>query len=165
MTRSIKWLAISAVIVLALASGIGSWLLVRGTGTKLPTISLFSDGQALRVGPYLYCNVVDLNDCQAPQVQGELRVGRHHPVQLSVPAEIARAPWRLLEVYDDVRDSPDLVFRPDSQLAVTIPTFDPKRGRLRGIAVQLLTLIQDPAGNLIDFPHAEWSVRTVWSDG
>jgi hypothetical protein len=163
MTRSMKWLAISAVVILALAGGFGSWLLARGSGAKLPTISLFSHGQALRVGPYLYCNVVDLNDCQIPRDQGELLVERQHPVQLSVPVEIARAPWRLIEVYDDESDSPSRVFRPDSQLAVTIPTFDPKRGRLRGIAVQLLTLVEDPAGDLFDFPHAEWSVRTVWS--
>jgi hypothetical protein len=163
MTRAMKLVAISAVVVLALASAFGSWLLVRGSGSKLPTISVFSDGRALRVGPYLYCNVVDLNDCQTPFVQGELLVDRHHPVQLSVPTEIARAPWRLLAVYDNERDSPDRLFRPDSRLAVTIPTFDPMLGRLRGIVVQLLTLVQDPTGELFESRHAEWSVRTVWS--
>ena len=53
-------------------------------------------------------------------------------------------------------------FRPDTKLAVTIPTVDPHRGRLFGLAVQLPTLVRDEAGNEFPVPHAEWSVRTVW---
>ena len=41
-------------------------------------------------------------------------------------------------------------FRPDSTLAVTIPTVDPQRGKLTGFAVQLPTLVRDEAGN--EFP-------------
>ena len=52
--------------------------------------------------------------------------------------------------------------RPDTRLAVTIPTVDPQRGRLTGIVVQLLTLVLDPSGELRDVPHAEWSVRLVF---
>ena len=54
------------------------------------------------------------------------------------------------------------VFRPDTRLAVTIPTVDPHRGRLTGLVVQLLTLVLDRAGELREVPHAEWSIRTVW---
>jgi hypothetical protein len=54
------------------------------------------------------------------------------------------------------------MFRPGTRLAVTIPSFDPQRGRLTGIVVQLLTLVVDPSGELRDVPHAEWSVRTVF---
>ena len=43
-----------------------------------------------------------------------------------------------------------------------IPTVDPDRGRLFGLAVQLPTLVRDEAGNEFPVPHAEWSVRTVW---
>ena len=53
-------------------------------------------------------------------------------------------------------------FRPDTKLAVTIPTVDPHRGRLTGIAVQLPTLVRDENGNEFPWPHAEWSVATVW---
>ena len=83
--------------------------------------------------------------------------------ELSVPTSIGRAPWRLLQVYEDERNSTTTMFRPNTLLAVTIPTVDPQRGRLTGIVVQLLTLVQDPKGELRDAPHAEWSVRTVWS--
>jgi len=39
---------------------------------------------------------------------------------------------------------------------------DPQLGRLRGIAVQLPTLVRDQDGNEFPVPHAEWSVRTTW---
>jgi hypothetical protein len=33
---------------------------------------------------------------------------------------------------------------------------------LVGLAVQLLTLVQDENGELRDLPHAEWSVKLAW---
>ncbi|MGH3636389.1 MAG: DUF2771 domain-containing protein, partial [Mycobacterium sp.] len=128
-----------------------------------PEISAYSHGHLTRVGPYLYCNVLDLTDCQTPQAQGELPVSAQDPVQLSVPAAIGRAPWRLLHVYADPADTTVTVYRPNTRLAVTIATADPQRGRLTGIVVQLMTLVIDPGGELHDVPHAEWSVRMVWN--
>ena len=52
-------------------------------------------------------------------------------------------------------------FRPNTKLAVTIPTVDPHRGRLFGIAVQLPTLVRDETGN--EFPCAARGV--VGADG
>ena len=147
------------VVLLSVGAGVGAWLLVRKPGPQWPEISLFSNGQLIRVGPYLYCNVLNLDDCQTPQTQGELAASTRHPVQLSVPEAISRAPWRLLQVYEDPTNTASTLFRPNSRLAVTIPTVDPLRGRLTGIVVQLLTLAVDPSGELRDVPHAEWSVR------
>jgi hypothetical protein len=90
-------------------------------------------------------------------------VGESSPVQLSVPSAISRAPWRLLKVYADERDTTTTVYRPDTTLAVTIPTVDPQRGRVVGLVVQLLTLVQDENGELLDLPHAEWSVQLAWN--
>jgi uncharacterized protein DUF2771 len=155
---------LAVLIVLASsAAGVGAWLLAREQGPPRPEISAYSHGHLTRVGPYLYCNVLDLGDCQAPQVQGALPVNARDPVQLSVPTAIGRAPWRLLRVYEDPANTTTTVFRPNSRLAVTIPTVDPQYGRLTGIVVQLITLVFDPAGELRDAPHAEWSVRTVWA--
>jgi hypothetical protein len=163
MTRSLRWILVVVVVLASAGAGVGAWLLTHGSDEGLPEISAYSNGHSVRVGPFVYCNVVDLNDCQKPQSQGELAVDRRYPIQLSVPTSIGRAPWRLLQVYEDERDSTTTMFRPDTRLAVTIPTFDPQRGRLTGIVVQLLTLVQDPEGELRDAPHAEWSVRAVWS--
>lgn len=156
--------ALFAVVLLAsVGAGIGAWLVVRRHGPQQPEISAYTHGHLTRVGPYLYCNVLDLNDCQAPQMQGDLPVSERYPVQLSVPRAIGRAPWRLLRVYENPNNTTSTVFRPGSRLAVTIATVDPQRGRLTGIAVQLLTLVLDPRGQLTEVPHAEWSVRTDWS--
>jgi Protein of unknown function (DUF2771) len=160
-------LGVSVLAVLVLlastAAGVGAWLLAREHGSLQPEISAYSHGHLTRVGPYLYCKVLDLDDCQTPQVQGELPVNARDPVQLSVPTAIGRAPWRLLRVYEDPANTTPTVFRPNTRLAVTIPTVDPQRGRLSGLVVQLMTLVVDTAGEVRDVPHAEWSVRTVWS--
>lgn len=157
MKRGVATLPVILVILLSVAAGAGAWLLVRGHGPQQPEISAYSHGHLTRVGPYLYCNVVDLDDCQTPQAQGELPVSERYPVQLSVPEVISRAPWRLLQVYQDPANTTSTLFRPDTRLAVTIPTVDPQRGRLTGIVVQLLTLVVDHSGELRDVPHAEWS--------
>ncbi len=158
-SRRVATLLAVVLIPLAVGAGVGTWLLVRPTGPQRPEISVYSHGHLTRVGPYLYCNVLNLNDCQQPHAQGELPVNERYPVQLSVPEAISRAPWRLLQVYDDPTNTASTMFRPGTRLAVTIPPVDPQRGRLTGIVVQLLTLVVDPSGELRDAPHAEWSVR------
>jgi hypothetical protein len=158
--RVVAALAIVA-IVASVLTGVLVWRLVEQPRPKHPEISAYSDGQLVRVGPYRYCEVLNPTDCETPKADGELRVDPRHAVQLSVPTEIARAPWVLVRTYEggDAVDE----FRPETKLAVTIPTVDPHRGRLFGIAVQLPTLVRDEAGNEFPVPHAEWSVRTVWA--
>jgi uncharacterized protein DUF2771 len=153
---------LAAALVLAAATGVGAWWLTRGHAAAHPEISAYSHGRLTRVGPYRYCSVLDLTDCQNPQTQGELRVNSKDPVQLSVPPSIGRAPWWLLRVYEDSVIPTTTFYRPGDRLAVTIPTVDPQHGRLTGIAVQLMTLVVDRSGELQGVPHAEWSVRTVW---
>ena len=155
---------VAALVILAAAgSGAGAWMLTRDHGTTLPEISAYSLGETVRVGPYVYCNVLDLNDCVKDAAQGELSVNERYPVQLSVPSAIGRAPWRLLRVYEDEKNTTTTVYRPDTQLAVTIPTIDPQRGKVTGLVVQLLTLVQDQNGQLRDVPHAEWSIKLTWN--
>lgn len=163
MNRLVVVVTTVAVVLASAGGGIGAWLWARHAVSVQPEISAYSHGRLTRVGPYFYCNVLNLNDCQTPQTQGELVVNDHDPIQLSVPTAIGTAPWRLLQVYENAVDTTTTVFRPDARLAVTIPTVDPRRGRLHGFAVQLLTLAVDPQGELRELPHAEWSVQTVWN--
>ena len=67
-----------------------------------------------------------------------------------------------MQVYEDTQNTTVSTFRPDTRLAVTIPTEDPQRGRLTGLAVQLLTLVTDENDEIREVPHAEWSIRMVW---
>lgn len=150
------------VVLASAAAGVGAWLLARKQGPPQTEISAYTHGHLTRVGPYLYCNVLDIGDCQTPRAQGILPVNARDPVQLSVPTAIGRAPWRLLSVYEDPANTTTTAFRPNSRLAVTIPTVDPERGKLVGIVVQLMTVVLDPNRELRGAPHAEWSVRTVW---
>ena len=164
MKRHVTWILTALVVLAAAGAGVGAWRLARSPGGHaLPQISAYSQGATVRVGPYLYCNVIDLNDCEQDGAQGELSVSEHYPVQLSVPPEIARRPWRLLTVYADERDTTTTSYRPGTRLAVTVPTLDPHRGRVVGLVVQLLTLVQDQNGELRDLPHAEWSLRLIWN--
>ncbi|MEZ0351864.1 DUF2771 domain-containing protein [Mycobacterium sp. pR1184] len=161
MKRGVAVALAAVVVLLAAGAGVGTWWLLRDSGPRRPEISAYSHGHSVRVGPYMYCNVLNLDDCQQPQAQGELRVTGRYPVQLSVPEAISRAPWRLLQVYENPANTATTMFRPGTRLAVTIPSVDPQRGRLTGIVVQLLTLVVDQAGELHEAPHAEWSVRLI----
>jgi uncharacterized protein DUF2771 len=162
MRRVLAVLVVVAVVA-SVATGLLIWRLTRDPAPEHPEISAFTHGQLVRVGPYRYCDVFEITRCDTPETIGELVVTSRDPVQLSVPPSISRAPWVLLRAYEDSGDSVVEEFRPDTKLAVTIPTVDPRRGRLTGIAVQLPTLVRDEQNNEFPWPHAEWSVRTVWS--
>ena len=167
MKRGVAAALAALVILLSAGAGVGAWLLVRQSGPRQPEISAYSHGHLTRVGPYQYCNVLNLNECQTPQTQGELPFNENYPVQLSVPETISRAPWRLLQVYEDPANTTTTMFRPGTRFAVTIPSVDPQRGRLTGIVVQLLTLVVDDSQlnditTLRAVPHAEWSVRLTF---
>ena len=163
MKRHLAWITAALVVLAAVGAGFGAWALVRTPGSPLPQVSAYSRGTTVRVDPYLYCNVINLDDCVKGGVQGELAVNARYPVQLSVPAAISQAPWRLLRVYEDERNTTTTAYRPDTRLAETVQTVDPQHGRLVGLVVQLLTLVKDQNGELHDLPHAEWSIKLNWN--
>lgn len=163
MKRHTAWMIAALVALAAVGAGIGAWALTRRHADGLPQISAYSRGTTVRVDPYLYCNVVNLDDCVKPGVQGQLAVSARYPVQISVPARVSQAPWRLLRVYEDESKTVESAFRPGTQLAVTVPTLDPQRGRVIGLVVQLITLVKDQNGDLHDLPHAEWSLKLNWN--
>lgn len=152
---------LAGVVVLAsVGTGVLIWRLSGDDTRRYPEISAYSAGETVRVGPYRYCEVLNPTKCVVFEDQGELAVTERAPVQLSVPSQIAKAPWVLLRQYEDS----DIVeeFRPHARLAVTIPTVEPRLGKLSGLAVLLPTLVRID-GEEVPAPHAEWSVRTVWS--
>nr|WP_090274451.1 DUF2771 domain-containing protein [Mycolicibacterium komanii] len=153
--------ALVAVVILAsVGTGVLIWRLSGDPAPKYPEISAYSSGHLVRVGPYRYCDVRNPTKCEVFEDQGELPVNERHAVQVSVPPAIGRAPWVLLRQYEDS----DVIeeFRPNTRLAVTIPTVDPHRGKLTGFVVWLPTLVRIDEEE-VPAPHAEWSVRTVWS--
>ena len=161
MKRVVAVLGVVALLACA-GTAVLIWRLTREPHPQHPEISAYTHGQLVRVGPYRYCDVFEITKCDIPETTGELVVTSRDPIQLSVPPSIARAPWVLLRAYEG-SDGPVVeAFPPNVKLAVTIPTVDPHYGKLTGVAVQLPTLVRDEQGNEFPWPHAEWSVRTVW---
>jgi len=158
-------LAILGLVALlaSVATGVLIWQLSRDRGPEHPEISAYTHGQLVRIGPYRYCDVFEITKCDIPETTGELVVTSRDPVQLSVPPSISRAPWVLLRAYEGSDEPVVETFTPNTKLAVTIPTVDPFYGRLTGLAVQLPTLVRDEQNNEFPWPHAEWSVRAVWT--
>lgn len=156
--------AVLAVLVLLSTAGTGVliWQLSRHSGPNYPEVSAYSHGKTVRVGPYQYCPVLDLDNCDFPQTTGDLALSSRHPVQLSVDPAISRAPWLLLRTYEDAEAPVVQEFRPGAAQALTIPSVDALYGKLTGIVVQLPTLVRDQDGNEFPLPHAEWSVRMTW---
>lgn len=163
MKRSTAVLLAVLVVVTAALAGFGTWWFTRAEEPTPPQISVYSKGHLTRTGPYLYCSVLDLDECLLTEARGALAVDARHPVQLGVDNAIGRAPWRLLRLYDDPDESTSKMYPPGSTLAVTVPTVDPQRGPLRGLVVQLLTLVVDAdTGEQFAVPHAEWAVGMRW---
>lgn len=161
--RSTAVLVTVLVVATAAVAGFGTWWFTRNSEPTPPQISAYSNGHLTHAGPYMYCNVLDLNECVLTESQGTLAVDSRHPIQLSVDSVISRAPWRLLRLYDDPVDTTGKMYPPGSTVAVTVPTVDPQRGPLRGLVVQLLTLVVDRATDeKFAVPHAEWAVGLQW---
>ena len=55
------------------------WRLTRTPPPKHPEISAYTHGQLVRVGPYRYCDVFNLTDCEIPKTVGELTVNVTRP--------------------------------------------------------------------------------------
>ena len=71
-------LAIAALVVAASAGlGVAAWSLTRDSAAPLPQISVYSRGETVRVGPFLYCNVLNLDDCAQAGEQGALQSDTH----------------------------------------------------------------------------------------
>ena len=154
---------LAVVVVLACAAaGVGAWALARGRSPLHPEISAYSHGQLTRVGPYRYCKVLDLNDCQNPQAQGELRVNARDPVQLSVPPAIGRAPWWLLRVYQDAVNPDDHLLPAGQPAGGHHSDRRSEAGTADGNRHPVDDCRRRPSRPLHGVPHAEWSVRTVW---
>ena len=64
MKRHLAWIVAALVALAAVGAGLGAWRLVRDhPDSGLPQISVYSRGTMVRVAPYLYCNVINLNEC------------------------------------------------------------------------------------------------------
>ena len=55
------WLLVTLVVLASAGAGVAAYRWSRHSVSRLPEISAYSRGQISRVGPYFFCNVVNLD--------------------------------------------------------------------------------------------------------
>ena len=155
-TKRVLAAVAAGLLVLTIAfAGTMFWLIKRAPAAK-PMISAYAHGKTIEVGPMVYCSVW-LDDCRNG-MQGFLAVPRGETMQVSLPKEVAVAPWKLIVQYM----RPDgTVYEQDfehassnAEPAITVAGDD----QLLLIELQLPSAVVDPAGARA--AHAFWSIRT-----
>lgn len=157
----------AALLVLAVAVGTIVAIVVglRGNHSEPPRLTAYADGRTVTVPPYRYCPVQEplCVTEQGPTV--DVPVRDKHPLQLSVPKEVADAPWLLASFYDAgsaLVEYDQWFDSGQAPSAVTVAPIDAQGRPLVGVEVRL------PAG-IIDsqtmqetiVSHAVWSIKTT----
>jgi hypothetical protein len=157
-TKKTIGVIVVALVVVAAVFTVVVWKLVDSAEPTPPQITAYAAGTAVTADPTQYCNLY-LEDC-AENAITTLAVPAGYPLQLSLPAEISDAPWRLIAVYGDVETGETfldgVMFESGAQRAVTVPS-DPSM-QLLGVEVQLPSAVVDEAGEPI--AHAVWAIQT-----
>lgn len=132
------------------------WLIQRAP-KQPPTLTAYANGKAVEVEPTRYCSI-KLEHCQDHR-QTILLVPRGDVLQVSLPAEIADAPWNLVLEYitqDGVIYHEQVQhFSGPRMSSFTIPTKD----QLVLIELQQPSALIDESG--LPYARAYWSLRTL----
>jgi hypothetical protein len=162
-TRTIAALAVAVLLVFTVAFVGVLTVLVRRAEHKDPVVTAYAHGKTVTVAPFMYCTV-KLQDCRYGETV-QLQVPEGYPLQLSLPPEIADAPWLAQLIY--IMPNGDKVDRvvnhtnyPEGALAVTIASKPEPEMRLIGVELQLPILARDETGREFYVPHAAWSIST-----
>lgn len=74
---------------------LGSLLLLSACSAPDPGVTMYSGGTSARLSPLQYCNASGTHCAQRGSAAERLDVQPGDPVQVSVDADIAEAPWRV----------------------------------------------------------------------
>ncbi len=158
--RTKKTLALLLVALVVVVAGVAAtvWKLVDSAEPTLPTITAYAQGETVTVDPAQHCNLY-LEDCVENPI-GRLDVPAGYPLQLSLPSEIADAPWRIITVYGDTQTGQTYIegamFEAGARRTLTVKS-SPEL-QLLGVEIQLPSAVVDEAGEPI--AHAVWAVKT-----
>lgn len=157
-TKKTIALLVVAVLIVGVAFAAVMVRLIGSADPRLPEITAYAYGKSITIEPTQHCNLY-LEDCiQNPLASLDVPAGE--ALQLSLPTEIADAPWRMIMVYQDLETGETYIggtmFGPGQRLAVTVPA-DPTK-QLLGVEVQLPSAVVDEIGEPI--AHAVWSLQT-----
>ncbi|MEC3913518.1 DUF2771 family protein [Nocardia sp. CDC160] len=173
-TRTIVALAGAALLVFVAAVAAVVTIAVRHTDQPSPEITAYAHGRSVSVNPYLYCDLqvskerLAVGKCDSTKAVSDLDVPPGSPLQLSLPKEIADAPWEILLGYripgpkGDTAE-PVLITSqdyPDKPLAITIKTPANEHVRLAIMELHLPIPARDEAGNEGVVSRGIWSIQT-----
>ncbi|MBB3039368.1 DUF2771 domain-containing protein [Hoyosella altamirensis] len=195
MPVSRKFIAIVAAVAVVSALGVAAVIAAqahfRGDEPHRPHLTVYSAGNAKEVDAFQYCDLVklaevsqrwaeqqplspeqeieatiDFADTCDPEGQPALiNIRPDETVQISLPKEIAGAPWSLLALYEDNEareiDVIDDMHRPSERRSVSLPTFNDDGLALRIVEIKLPMGIVDAAtGEQSIVSHATWAIHT-----
>ncbi|WP_024800713.1 DUF2771 domain-containing protein [Nocardia sp. BMG51109] len=172
-TRTILALAATAVLVVVVAVAAVVAVAVRNATEPDPEITAYAHGTSVTVPPYRYCTVTQSDtdgqlglDCREGATTVTLDTPAGYPLQLSLPRQIADAPWVMVLEYS--RPDGTVVQRltsyreyPDKTRAVTVPSHPEPDLRLSGVEVQLVVPVRDATGAESFAPYQAWSISTA----
>jgi hypothetical protein len=168
-------LALAAIAVLAvIVATIGVVAVTaRHANRPDPQITAYAHGRSVTVPPYLYCTITQADEsgrlrpnCRESDITVTLDTPPGSPLQLSLPRQLADAPWVMVREYalpdrTKVRDVKTYRDFKAGTMAVTVPSQPAPDLRLVGVEMQLVMPTRDEAGNESFAPYQAWSIRCV----
>lgn len=130
-----------------------------------PEVTFFSSGETVHTLPTLYCT----DQCrQNPRARAQLRVPAGEPLQISVPAELADAPWVAVFRYRTANGKPGpesrtRIFQPGTQHAYTLrpPGGSDQLTEVQVHRVSGLQMGDDSGGEIQFVSDATWALGTT----
>ncbi|MCW4356016.1 DUF2771 domain-containing protein [Hoyosella sp. YIM 151337] len=195
MPVSRKFLAIATAVAIVSVLGIvgvyAVHVALRGDEPHRPHLTVYSAGNTVEADAYQYCDLSKLSEvterwadrqpltpeqeieaslefagtCDPEGEPALVNIRQGGTVQISLPGEIAGAPWSLLAIYEDeagsMADVIDDMHRPSERRSVSLPAFTDDGLALRIVEIKLPMGIVDAAtGEQAIVSHATWAVHT-----
>ncbi|WP_092529386.1 DUF2771 family protein [Amycolatopsis arida] len=148
--------------------GVAAFAVVGCSAPPEPAVTFYADGDTVRTEPLIHCDAL-VRQCEQGGEPARLAVRPGRPVQISVPADVAEAPWVVNVQYLDAAGEPRPVrqefFSPGTQHAHTV-TAGPG-DQLLVVEVQQLgaAFAGDEEGNPIvdEEGNPQLVARAIWS--
>ncbi|TSD96620.1 DUF2771 domain-containing protein [Skermania sp. ID1734] len=150
----------AALFVVAVAFIVVMVVIIRGAKPPLPQITAYAHGKAITVSPYQYCTF-NLADCKQGSI-AQLDVPAGYPLQLSLPSEISKAPWRIIMSYvrpDGAMIIKERYYASNEASAVTVESDTNPAWQLAGVEIQIPSAVVDESG--IPRVRGIWSIKTA----
>lgn len=147
-------------LVAVVAAAVFVVVAIRNTDEHPPEITAYAYGETITVPPGEYCSF-DLQKCTHGEI-AELDVPAGEPLQLSLPKDIASAPWRMVMVYetpDGELEQQVRNFESGETDAVTVVSDHSPAWQLNGVEIQLPSAVIDENG--LPLARAVWAIKTA----